>query len=545
MENIRLVLIISLSFITLLLWEAWQEDYEKPDVVPSLSTNSGAKRDVPPNISRSDTPAPAIAASMASTSLEESAPIVNVRTDLFDLDINSFGGVINRAALIAYPLSVYGLSVPFTLLGSDENRFFVLQGGLKSESSSPDHHAIFKADQKEYVLKEGENELTVNFRWVSEDGISVTKQFIFSRGSYKIGVRYQIQNKSSNVWKGHLYDQLQRKKDADQRHLVNTFTGAALSTPENRYQKLSFKDLTKTPINVDVKDGWVAILEHYFVSALLPPRDAPYHYYSVVLDETHYAVGFYGPAFEVPAGETKTVGTTVYVGPKLQNLLPNIAPGLELTVDYGALWFIAKIIFWALAKIHSVTGNWGWGIILVTLLLKGMFYPLSAAGYRSMANMRRVQPRLLALRDRYKDDRTRLNQAMMELYKQEKINPLGGCLPIIIQIPVFIALYYVLLESVELRQAPFIFWIKDLSIKDPYFVLPLLMGISMWFQQRLNPAPLDPVQAKVMQILPIVFTVFFAFFPSGLVLYWFINNVLSITQQWIITRKIEQAALGS
>ena len=282
-------------------------------------------------------------------------------------------------------------------------------------------------------------------------------------------------------------------------------------------------------------------MQHYFVSALIPPAEQTVQYYSKVLDPEHYLVGFLSPATTVGAGETATLRSTVYIGPKRHDIISNLAPGLELTVDYGILWFIAKPLFVVLRFIHDLTGNWGWAIIILTLLLKLFFYPLSAKGYRSMANMRRVQPRMLALRDRYKDDRQQLNQAMMQLYKDEKINPLGGCLPIVIQIPVFIALYWVLLETVEMRQAPFILWITDLSTRDPLFVLPLLMGISMFVQQKLNPAPLDPTQAKVMQILPFVFTVFFAFFPAGLVLYWLVNNILSIVQQWSITRSIEQA----
>jgi len=282
-------------------------------------------------------------------------------------------------------------------------------------------------------------------------------------------------------------------------------------------------------------------MQHYFVSALIPPAEDNSQFYSKVLENDIYLVGFISPAAEVPVGQTHTFSSRVYIGPKRHDLLGTVAPGLELSVDFGVLWFIAKPLFSVLRYIHDVTGNWGWAIILLTVLLKLMFFPLSAAGYRSMANMRKVQPRMLALRDRFADDRTQLNQAMMQLYKDEKINPLGGCLPIIIQIPVFIALYWVLLESVEMRQAPFILWFNDLSTKDPYYVLPLLMGISMWAQQKLNPAPLDPTQAKVMQILPFVFTVFFAFFPSGLVLYWLVNNLLSIAQQWQITRAIENA----
>jgi YidC/Oxa1 family membrane protein insertase len=353
-------------------------------------------------------------------------------------------------------------------------------------------------------------------------------------------VRYDVSNNSTETWRARLYDQLQRTVDPKRRKLVYTFTGPAISTPEKRYEKFDFDDLEDTPIDVSTKNGWISILQHYFVAALVPPADAEFHYSSKILAGNRYLVGFYGPAIEVPAGSTGAFETTIYAGPKLQHVLERTAPGLELTVDFGVLWFIAKPLFLILELIQKLTGNWGWAIILLTLLIKLIFYPLSAAGYRSMAKMRRVQPRLVALKERYSNDRQRMNQAMMELYKEEKINPLGGCFPIVVQIPVFISLYWVLLESVELRQAPFILWIDNLSSKDPYFVLPLLMGVSMWFQQKLNPAPIDPVQQKVMQILPVVFTVFFAFFPSGLVLYWVVNNILSIAQQWTITRTFER-----
>jgi len=307
-------------------------------------------------------------------------------------------------------------------------------------------------------------------------------------------------------------------------------------------------NLSRTIIN-----GWAAMMQHYFLTAVIPDvATEEQHYYSLFIDKERsgndadrFVIGSATPRIQISPGESKSLQHKFYIGPKIQSDLEKIAPGLELTVDYGMLWFIAKPLFWCLQKFHALTGNWGLAIILVTLMLKILFYNLSAAGYRSMARMRKVQPRLLAIRDRYKDDRARLNKAMMDIYKEEKINPLGGCFPILIQIPVFIALYWVLLESIELRQAEFGLWIHDLSNQDPYFVLPVIMGLTMLVQQKLNPAPLDPVQEKVMMMLPFVFTVFFAFFPSGLVLYWVVNNILSIAQQWLITRNIERAGLKS
>ena len=318
-----------------------------------------------------------------------------------------------------------------------------------------------------------------------------------------------------------------------------TNANAAVSSPDKRYEKIPFDDMAQQDISRDVPGGWAAMIQHYFISAWIPPRDATNHFYTKALPGERYLVGLAGPTREVAPGSVADLGLELYMGPKNQDRLAQIADGLDLTVDYGWLWFIAQPLFWLLKWLHKLVGNWGWAIVLVTVLIKLAFYHLSATSYRSMANMRRMAPRLQSLKERYGDDKQRLNQAMMELYKKEKINPLGGCLPILVQIPVFIALYWVLLESVEMRQAPFILWIEDLSIKDPYFVLPLIMGVSMYIQQKLNPAPPDPMQAKIMMSLPFVFTIFFAFFPSGLVLYWVVNNILSISQQWYITRKIE------
>lgn len=404
-----------------------------------------------------------------------------------------------------------------------------------------------RTKKREYKLEEGKDLLQVPLSWVSETGVRVTKTYEFRRGEHLINVHYDIENNSSEEWKGRAYGQIQRTNPGTSRvRTVYTYTGAVISTSENPYEKIDFDDMRENKLAQDSKGGWVAMLQHYFVTALVPAtREENYHYYTLALENERYAIGAITPKKEIAQGSSESFELKLYIGPKIQKDLEEIAPNLELTVDYGMLWFIAKPLFWCLGKFYALTGNWGWAIILVTLMLKILFYKLSAAGYLSMANMRKVQPRLLAIRERYKNDRTRLNQAMMDIYKQEKINPLGGCFPILVQIPVFIALYWVLLESVELRQTPFILWIKDLSGPDPYFVLPVVMGITMLVQQKLNPAPMDPVQEKIMMLLPFVFTVFFAFFPAGLVLYWVVNNILSIAQQWLITRKIERATAKS
>ena len=549
MDNTRLFLVVALSFIAVMLWDAWQRDYgaEPPPrniaapTAPTIDAPIAEANDVP-SID-TDAPPPIQAPSEALGVAVEASPsdTVSVRTDVFELRINTLGGGIVFATLPKYPVSRDTPDDYFELLGQNSERLFIHQGGLKGSGSAPNHRAQYTANASSYQLADGAEELLVDLRWQSDDGLHVTKQYVFTRGSYDIGLRYFIDNQGSEPWTGRAYEQLQRREPQSRRGLIYTFTGAALSTPEKRYEKFDYDDLNDQPLDIEVSNGWIAILEHYFVSALIPPAQNLSHYYSLILDEQRYAVGYWSPGISISPGASEALSSTIFVGPKLQDELAHIAPGLELTVDFGVLWFIAKPLFALLEFIRNLTGNWGWAIILLTCLLKLVFYPLSAAGYRSMAKMRTVQPRMMAIKERHGGDRARMNQAMMELYKEEKINPLGGCLPILVQIPVFIALYWVLLESVELRQAPFALWLDDLSSKDPYFVLPLIMGISMWFQQKLNPAPMDPVQQKVMQILPFAFTIFFMFFPSGLVLYWVVNNILSIAQQWMITRSIEQS----
>ncbi|MEJ2693481.1 MAG: membrane protein insertase YidC, partial [Candidatus Thiodiazotropha sp.] len=345
-------------------------------------------------------------------------------------------------------------------------------------------------------------------------------------------------------WSVRDYGQLQRTKPEDNSSgfTTYTYTGGVIYNPSDKYDKVKFDDIEEKTLSVDSDHGWLAMIQHYFLSAWIPPKDQIEHYYSSALPGGKYVLGSYSPMVTVAPGQQQSLSRQLFVGPKLQDRLESIAQGLELTVDYGWLTVIAKPIFWLLETIHDLLGNWGWSIIVLTLIIKAAFYKLSETSYKSMANMRKLTPRLQALRDRYGDDKQRLNQAMMEMYKKEKINPLGGCLPILVQIPVFIALYWVLLETVEMRQAPWILWIQSLSDKDPYFILPLVMGVSMFVQQKLNPAPPDPMQAKIMMMLPFVFTVFFAFFPAGLVLYWVVNNLVSILQQWYITRKIEKLA---
>jgi YidC/Oxa1 family membrane protein insertase len=547
MDNLRFILVVSLSLVLLMLWQEWEKDYGVPVLLNETAQQEDTKTqgvDLPvvPILPEMQAQAPSDISTDASVVASDEAAVL-IKTDLYQISIGKKGGGIDKLELLDFPVEINTPDEPILLLNNTPPLFYVAQGGLLSENGGPTHEATFTTSKDSYVLNTGENKLIVPLVWESENGLKITKTYEFTRESYLVNIRYEVENQGVETWAGHAYNQLQRSDPGRESRILYTYTGAAVSSPEKRYEKLSFDDMEDEKLDIDITNGWVAMLQHYFVSALVPAsREEKHHYYTLAPDNNRYVIGAITPVIKVAPNTTGTIEQKLYMGPKTQSKLEEIAPGLGLTVDYGVLWFLAKPLFWCLEKFHGITGNWGWAIVLVTLMLKLLFFKLSAAGYKSMANMRRVQPRLMSIKDRYKDDRTRLNQAMMDIYKKEKINPLGGCFPILIQIPVFIALYWTLLESVELRQTGFIFWLNDLSAPDRFYVLPLLMGATMLIQQKLNPAPMDPVQQKVMSVLPIVFTVFFAFFPSGLVLYWVVNNTLSIAQQWVITRSIERAA---
>jgi YidC/Oxa1 family membrane protein insertase len=415
-----------------------------------------------------------------------------------------------------------------------------------NDGPAPNHYAPFVPEQTEYRLADGQDTLEVRLNWSDPSGVKVTKIYTFHRSSFLVELNQRVENGSASDWQGSQYRQFQRTPPKAVSGFfgsgVITYTGAVVSTPEQRYEKISFDDIAKQPLNQRVTDGWVAMIQHYFLGAWVPNPGETDTFYTKSVGGNRYVVGMTGEAQPVPAGESRDFRTRLYVGPKLPDVLEKVAPNLQLTVDYGTLTVIAEPLFWLLKAIHAIVGNWGWSIIILTILIKLAFYKLSETSYRSMANMRRLAPELTRLKELYGDDKQKMNEAMMSMYKREKVNPLGGCLPILVQIPVFIALYWVLVESVQLRQAPFMFWIKDMSIPDPFYVLPLIMGVTMFIQQKLSPAPPDPIQAKVMMSLPIVFTFMFLWFPSGLVLYWVVNNVLSIAQQWVITKRVESGA---
>jgi YidC/Oxa1 family membrane protein insertase len=548
MDNQRLLLFVALSFIVLLLWQAWMKDYGPPP--QSQTTPLVTKQPATAAAPGEDLPQAGVEPVIREGFVPEEITLntgqrVRVITDTLSAVIDTLGGDLRHADLLTYPVSTEPDSPPFQLLNDTMPELFVVQSGLRTpDGAEPTHHAEYRAEQQHYLMADDSDTLQVPLHWSSPEGVVVTKRYTFHRGSYVVDVDYEVKNNSAADWHGREYRQLQRSPMAasSQSKFIHTYTGAVLYSPEDKYQKISFDDMEESALDRTITDGWAAMIQHYFVAALIPDRGQEERYYTKTLSGPRYVIGIISPLETVPAGGSADFHTRLYVGPKLQDHLAEVAPGLELTVDYGRLTVLAQPLFWLLKTIHKAVGNWGWSIVLLTILIKLAFYKLSETSYRSMANMRKLAPRLQSLKERYGDDRQRLNQAMMELYKKEKINPLGGCLPIVVQIPVFIALYWVLLESVEMRQAPFILWMNNLSAPDPYYVLPLLMGATMLVQQKLNPAPLDPIQAKVMMALPIVFTVFFAFFPSGLVLYWVVNNTLSIAQQYVITRRIERGA---
>ncbi|MDJ0740922.1 MAG: membrane protein insertase YidC [Gammaproteobacteria bacterium] len=552
MDNVRLFLIMALAFLGMLIYQAWQEDYgiasrqaEQP--AETLAAQQRAAVDTPdaPTHADIDAATPTVPGVQDADSAQTDATLIRVHTDTLDLVIDSRGATIVDARLVQYPVAVDQPDVKYRLLSQRSSDYFILQSGLLGADAprTPTHEAVFTTAAAEYRMADDADSLSVDFVWRSDDGVTVTKRYTFNRGTHAVELQHIVDNASATAWTGREYRQLQRGEKADDGNVfMYTYTGGAVYTQQDKYQKYDFDDLGAGQLDRDAVDGWVSMIQHYFLAAIVPPRGEEQHFYGKRLPNGRAVIGAYTPAKTVAPGSRDGFTGTLFIGPKLQAELEQIAEGLDLTVDYGWLVFIAKPMYWVLDKIQGVVHNWGWTIIIFTILIKLAFFKLSETSYRSMANMRKLTPRIQALKDRYGDDKQRMQQAMMEMYKTEKINPLGGCLPMLVQIPFFIALYWVLLESVELRQAPWILWIDDLSIKDPFFVLPLIMGVSMFIQQKLNPPPPDPMQAKILMFLPVVFTVMFAFFPSGLVLYWVVNNILSIAQQWVITKRIEEGA---
>lgn len=543
MDVKRIVLFSSLAVVAYLLMLQWNTDYQQHDVqtqapqVQQLATNNNSVIE-DDEILQLGEPNNLIENLQPTTSTAQN--LISVKTDMFDLRINAKGGDLVYAALLSHKAKVNS-DEPFVLLQDDQQRHYVVQSDLSGLGNK--QRLILTSTQNAYVLEQGQDQLQVQLK-ANVEGVKLTKTFTFTRGSHLIKVDYQLNNQSDRVLNTSFIGLIKRDTSADPSQSesmgMKAYLGGAFSTDEKRYQKIDFDDIKNKGFKADSVGGWAAMLQHYFIASWIPPQDQS-SFFSTRTDRAgNHLVGFNGAEVNVEPGQTTQLSADIYIGPKIQEDMKAVAPNLELTVDYGFLWFIAQPLFWLLDFIHGFIGNWGFAIILVTVAIKAAFYKLSATAYRSMANMRRVAPKLTRLKEECGDDRQKLSQAMMELYKKEKINPMGGCLPILVQMPVFIALYWMLMESVELRHAPFVLWITDLSMKDPFFVLPIIMGASMFVQQLLNPPPPDPMQAKIMKLLPIIFTFFFLFFPAGLVLYWVVNNLLSILQQWYIMQKIEK-----
>ncbi|MFA5370414.1 MAG: membrane protein insertase YidC [Sideroxydans sp.] len=537
METRQLLLFIIFSFSLIVLWGEWNNQNQSVEKVSTEGVNSS----IPKPASRPTIVAQAQVKSVAEVLGEK----IRVTTDTLEVEINTAGGNLQHTSLLNHR-EADDKTKPIVILQQQASRTYLAQSGLLG-SGLPDHTTNFRASQHEYRLGVGVDEIKVVLTPVDEKNIHVRKIYTFHRGSYLIDVSYEIENTGNVQLTPSAYFQFVRDSGAPEggSALIPTYTGPAFYTDADKFKKVEFPSIEKDKpsLPAPANNGWVGMLQHYFVAAWIPQEGAQREFYARKLDGELFSAGVVMSAPDINPSESATISTKLYVGPA-RSKLDEVAPGLGLTVDYGIFTIFASPLFWLMSFLNNWVGNWGFSIILLTVLIKLAFFPLSATSYRSMAKMRVVAPKLERIKKQYADDRERLNKAMMELYKTEKINPLGGCLPVLIQIPVFIGLYWAILESVELRHAPFVGWIVDLSVSDPYYVLPIIMGISMLIQTRLNPVPADPLQAKIMKIMPIAFSVIFFFFPAGLVLYSIVNNILSISQQWYITHGALAAQKG-
>ena len=553
MELKNIFLWAALAFVLMLIYQQWQVDYGH--VVPpvaSEATTPGQQNVPQPSKDTSAVPgrtdnSPASLVQPAQPSQQR----IHIRTDVLDIEIDTLGGDIRKVLLPSYPVSVEKPDIPFQLMG-DGQLGFIAQSGLVAadNASAPNHHAIYSTTQTEYSLADGADKLEVVLSWQSEDGLKINKVYTLQRGSHTVDVRFDVQNSSGKPWSGYMYRQLQRTRvDMDMGiGMLPTYTGAVYSGFDKQadeavpYEKYDFDDMEDRALNRTLQDGWVAMIQHYFLVALVPEQGKSNKFYSLEADGDRFSIGMIeNEVHHIAAGSTDSLQYKMFIGPKDQDMMEAVAPNLHLAVDYGFVTIIAEPLFWLLKWLHGLIGNWGWAIVAMTILLKAAFFNLSAKGYKSMAKMRKVNPRIQALKERYGEDKQGFQQAMMKLWKEEKVNPMSGCLPILIQMPIFLAFYWVLLESVELRQADWMLWYKDLSQADPYFVLPILNGISLLIQTKLSPPQTDPMMEKMMLIMPIGVSILFAFFPAGLVLYWTFNSILQNIQQYMITRQIDKA----
>ena len=556
MDPVRLLLISTTAVLSLMLlieWNQYSDDYQKQQ--SELYTAAITEQGVLTNESVAAPTSQGINDGIPSVNQEtnplsvllDDSETFNLSTDALDLVVSADGGDVISASLPKFPVRLDTPNQPFRLLENNNLRRYVAQSGLIGPDGidASGNRARYASQG---VTDNGDGSHTLTLAWTGNDplGMQIYKRFTARDDRYDVNVSFDIRNDGSSIASVTSFAQLKRDNtqapDGNTGFGVSPYLGAALTQPDERYTKLSFSDLNDEPFSKRLPAGWVAILQHYFVSAWIPSQQASHDYFASQLSNGDNVIGYKNQNVDIAPGSAATISQTLYVGPKDQVALAELAENLDLVIDYGWLWWLAQPLFWLLTLIQQFVVNWGLAIIALTIVIKLIFFRLSAASYKSMAKMRTVQPKIQSIRDQYADDKTKQQQAMMELWKKEKINPMGGCLPMLIQMPVFIALYWVLLESVELRHAPFILWIEDLSAMDPYFVLPILMGISMWLMQRLNPAPPDPMQAKIMMYMPIAFTFLMMWFPAGLVLYWLCNNLLSFAQQYVVTRQIEQAA---
>lgn len=553
MDYKKISLYAALIVVALILWNAWQREFPPTTTTPAsqqtqasnvpvtgASHNSSAVPNVPNADSKVKRNTP-----KANQALY-SGQLIHVKTDLFSIVIDAHGGNIEQALLLKYPESLNSKK-SFQLLNTQQNTFYVAQSGLTG-SNGPDTQkgqATYRAQAASYKMSADQKTLTVPLVWQGANGLRIIKTYVFHRDSYVIDMNYTIHNQGANTYQGYVYTQLARKNPQHHGSLLTqyaSFTGGAISSPAEHYQKLKFKNFADEPLSDNITGGWAAMIQQYFLSAWVPPATQNYHYYTRVNNDDVYTLGMIGPQLTVHPAQSLSTDNRLYIGPAIASNLNAVAPNLSMTIDYGWLFFISKIIFWVMSLIHGVVGNWGWAIILTTIIIKILFFPLSDKSFRSMANMRKLQPKMAQLKERFEGDRAGMSKATMELYRKEKVNPLSGCLPIVIQIPVFIALYWVIIQSVEFRLAPWMFWVKDLAVHDPYYILPVIMGVLMFVQQKMSPPPPDPTQAKVMMFMPVIFTVFFLHFPAGLVLYWITNTLFTICHQFYVYKRVDKDA---
>ncbi len=535
MNSKRSLLVIALLFISFLVYQQWQIDYvlPKPETQQTTVNNS------------SDTPTSADATS-SNVDSQTTGRVITVESDVLSLKIDTLGGDVIDSNLLKYDAELNS-KAPFSLMQNDNTLVYIAQSGLigKNGIDTPAGRAQYQIAGDNFTLADGQDKIQIPLV-LEKDGVKVTKIFTLTRGSYAIDVDYQIVNQSGQAIELQPYAQIKHSLISHSTNLaMPTYTGGAYSSSETKYKKYSFEDMTKANLSIATKQGWVGLLQHYFVTAWVPNQHSDNQLYTSTNQQFAF-IGFRAPTAVIADGASETISSKLWTGPKLQDQMATVAPNLDLTVDYGWAWFIAKPLFWLLQFIQSIVSNWGLAIIGVTIVVKAILYPLTRAQYTSMAKMRMLQPRMQELRERFGDDRQRMSQEMMKMYKEEKVNPLGGCLPILLQMPIFIALYWTFMEAVELRHAPFFGWIQDLSAQDPYYILPLLMGGSMFLLQKMSPTPVaDPTQQKIMTFMPVVFTIFFLWFPAGLVLYCLVSNVITIIQQQLIYRGLEKRGLHS